>query len=187
MNSKDNFKFLPRCWGRVIAISSTLSSQPQCAMDENVSAETRYTRRKLVLCCTKKLSSWEEQSIVHFFPAVAAETSIHASRLDLCRSPNLSDDIHAKGNIELGGNICFGLLVIKICLKMFVTHDIQKELFCFAFETQESEIGVYGWPLFCARLGHASQEYNGGSGGGEQWCWQKMQPQFTGHQSLSSL
>ena len=22
-----------------------------------------------------------------------------------------------------------------------------------------------GWPLFCARLGHASQEYNGGGGG----------------------
>ena len=186
MNSKDNFKFLPRCWGRVIAISSTLSSQPQCVMDENVSAETRYTRRKLVLCCTKKLSSWEEQSIVHFFPAVAAETSIHASRLDLCRSPNLSDDIHAKGNIELGGNISFGLLVIQICMKNVCDSWHPKGTFLFCIWNSKSLKSENGWPLFCARLGHASQEYNGGSGG-EQWCWQKMQPQFTGHQSLSSL
>ena len=90
------------------------------------------------LCSAVQKNYRHERSnqLYTFFQAVAAETSFHATRLDLCRSPNLSDNMHAKGNIELGGNISFGLLVIQICLKMFVTHDIQKELFCFAFETR---------------------------------------------------
>ena len=64
--------------------------------------------------------------------------------------------LHAKGNIELGGNISFGLLVIQICLKMFVTHDIQKELFFFGThlklkslksEYMDGHFFVQGWAM----------------------------------------